>query len=121
MGFALWECPKSRLVQISDTYCIYFILTSKLIFSLLFKIRSKFICCATTLKTFLFFIFFYTGHPLFQVVSHDLSYCPIILLPALVLWAILLCLLAYSNQCLCDPPKVNHSRADYCPRLLVSL
>ena len=32
--------------------------------------------------------FLNTGHPLFQGVSHDLSCCPIVLLPARVLWAI---------------------------------
>ena len=47
-------------------------------------------------------IFLNTGHPLFQGVSHDLSYSPIILLPALVLWAILSW--PISNQRLCDPP-----------------
>ena len=36
--------------------------------------------------------FFYTGHPLIQGVSYDLSCCPIVLLPALVFWAIHCCL-----------------------------
>ena len=64
--------------------------------------------------------FFNTGHPLFQGVSHDLSCCPIVLLPARVLWAIH-CRLAQSNQCLCNPPQVNHMRADYWKRLLEQL